>query len=128
MKRRVFITAASIITVGLPVAYYFGKQKNQTNPLITPEFLLNFCDEKILNDIGVAYKLQVPEENEKKKLVDLILTDNKGLKINASEWQNVKEHVAKKIHEEFADNRTVILKGWIITITEARQCALFSLK
>ncbi|WP_462248497.1 hypothetical protein [Ferruginibacter sp.] len=128
MKRRIFITAASIITVGLPVAYYIGKQKNQTNPLITPEFLLNFCDEKILNDIGAAYKLQVPEENEKKKLVDLILTDNKGLKIDASEWHNVKEHVSKKIHEEFADNKTIILKGWIITITEARQCALFSLK
>ncbi len=128
MKRRVFITAASIITVGLPVAYYIGKQKNQTNPLITPEFLLNFCDERVLNDIGTAYMLQTPAENEKEKLVNLILTDAKGSKLNSSEWQNVKEHVNQKIHEEFTDNKTIILKGWIITITEARQCALFSLK
>lgn len=128
MKRRVFITAASIITVGLPVAYYIGKQKNQTNPLITPEFLLNFCDERVLNDIGTAYMLQTPAENEKEKLVNLILTDAKGSKLNSSEWQNVKEHVDQKIHEEFTDNKTIILKGWIITITEARQCALFSLK
>ena len=112
----------------MPVAYYIGKQKNQTNPLITPEFLLNFCDEKILKDIGAAYRLQIPQENGKEKLTDLILTDIKGLKINASEWENVKEHVAQKIHKEFADNKTITLNGWIISITEARQCALFSLK
>lgn len=31
------------------------------------------------------------------------------------------------VREDFADGRTVVIDGWILSLTEARQCALFSL-
>jgi hypothetical protein len=31
------------------------------------------------------------------------------------------------VRGDFAHGRTVIVDGWILSVTEARQCALFSL-
>jgi hypothetical protein len=31
------------------------------------------------------------------------------------------------VHEDFAAGRTVVVDGWVLSVTEARQCALFSL-
>jgi hypothetical protein len=31
------------------------------------------------------------------------------------------------IQRDFAEGRTVLLDGWVLSVTEARQCALYSL-
>ncbi len=126
MKRRSFIIAASSLAVGLPVAYYGSTQKNKSNPLITPDLLGRFCDEKTLQEIGNTYRAMMPEENEKQKLTDLILIDINGKKIKASDRSGIEDLVAKKVHEDFLAHKTMIIKGWVISKTEARQCALFS--
>jgi hypothetical protein len=126
MKRRTFIIAASSVAVGLPVVYYTAKQKNQINPLIKPDLLGRFCDEKTLWIIGSNYRVLVPQENEKQKLTDLILTDKNGKKIKASDRFGVEELVNKKVNADFLTNETIVINGWVISKTEARQCALFS--
>jgi hypothetical protein len=126
MKRRTFIIAASSVAVGLPAAYYVNKQKNKTNPLTTPDLLGRFCNEKTLWEIGNAYRALVPDENEKQKLIDIVLTDSNGKKIKASNYSDVEELVTKKVQEDFLKSEIIIIKGWVISKTEARQCALFS--
>jgi hypothetical protein len=32
------------------------------------------------------------------------------------------------VQRDFAAGRTVMLDGWVLAVTEARQCALFSLQ
>jgi hypothetical protein len=127
MKRKTFIITASTVIIGLPVAYYVNKYKNRTNPLTTPDLLGNFCNEKTLREIGVIYRTLVPEENEKQKLTDLILSGNNSKKVKTSEWSIIEKIVSKKTQEDFLIYRTIILQGWVISITEARQCALLSL-
>jgi hypothetical protein len=34
----------------------------------------------------------------------------------------------KQIRDDFAAGRTVLVDGWVLSVTEARQCALYSLK
>ena len=34
---------------------------------------------------------------------------------------------AALVARDFADSRTVLVDGWVLSVTEARQCALFSL-
>jgi hypothetical protein len=126
MKRRTFIITASSVAVALPVTYYVAKQKNQPNPLITPDLLGRFCDEKTLYAIGTSYRTLVPDENDKQKLMDLVLTDANGKKIKTSDRAGIEEMVNKKVHEDFVTHNTMIIKGWVISKTEARQCALFS--
>ena len=127
MKRRAFIFSASIAAVGLPVAYYIKKCRSETDILTTSDFLSRFCDEQTIRDIGIKYRTIVPGENEKQKLTDLILTDLNGKKIKSSNRSGIANLVAKKNHEDFSAFKTIILQGWVISITEARQCALFSL-
>lgn len=127
MKRRTFIATASIAAIGLPVAYYFKKRISKGNPLTTAEMLSLFCDERGLKEIGAAYRKLVPADNEKQKLTDLILTAADGKKVKASDWSGVEELISKKVHEDFVNRQVIILQGWVISVTEARQCALFSL-
>jgi ribosomal protein S8E len=127
MKRRNFIISASVVTVGLPVAYYIQKHKWNQDPVSMPDLLGRFCEEKILKKIGTKYRQLVPAENEKRKLTDLILTDISGKKIKTSDKLHIIELIDQKIHEEFAAYNIMIIDGWVITTTEARQCALFSL-
>lgn len=126
MKRKTFIITASTVIIGLPVAYYVNKYKKQSNPLTTPDLLWNFCNEKTLRKIGISYRTLMPEENEKQKLTDLILKDPKEKKIKSSNWSIIAEFIDNKIREDFIAHRIVILQGWVISITEAQQCALFS--
>ena len=128
MKRKIFIASAAVITVGLPVVYYLKKYKRKNNnPLFTPDLLSNFCDEKAIRQIGLEYRMQAPLEDGKQKLTDLLLTDNNEKKMNISDKILISKLIDYKIHEDFFRFNITIINGWVISLTEARQCALFSL-
>ena len=127
MKRRNFIISALVVGTGLPAAYYLEKHNGGHNALNKPDLLSRFCNEMELKDIGTRYRKIVPLENEKQKLKDLLLTDRSGKKIKSSDKILVEEFMSKKTHEDFVAYNTIIINGWVISVTEARQCALFSL-
>jgi hypothetical protein len=131
MKRKTFLlttTAATLAVIAIPVIRYYNKKSKLYNPLIMPDDLSRFCDEKTIREIGISYRGMVPAENEKKKLTELLLTDYDGKVITNSDKYKVIELLDKKILKEFSDyNKIQVIKGWIISTTEARQCALFSL-
>jgi hypothetical protein len=127
MKRRNFIISAFVVGTGLPVAYYLEKHNGSNNVLNKPDLLGRFCNEMELKSIGVKYRAIVPLENEKQKLRDLLLSDRSGQKIKSSDKILVAELIDKKTKEDFVSYNTIIINGWVISITEARQCALFSL-
>jgi hypothetical protein len=35
--------------------------------------------------------------------------------------------VSDLVRDDFAGGRTIVIDGWVLSVTEARQCALFSL-
>ena len=125
MKRKAFIITAATVAIGVPLVYYYKNNRN-FNPLYTPFFLSNFCSQKEIREIGLSYRKQIPLENDKNKLTDIILTDNSGKKIKASDKSDIEILVNAKIHEEFSNYKTMIINGWVLSLTEARQCALFS--
>jgi hypothetical protein len=124
MKRRAFIITTSTVAVGLPFAYYVNRYQHHKNSLFKPDILSLFCDDIVLSEMGKNYLAVVPAENEKEKLTHLILTDKNGNVANKSDTEQL---LAKKIKEDFLNNNTIILQNWVVSITEARQCALFSL-
>lgn len=125
MKRKAFIITAATVAIGVPFAYYYKNNRNY-NPLTTPYLLSSFCSEKDLKEIGLIYRKMVPAENELQKLTDLLLTDETGKKIAASDKSAIEKLVDKKMTAEFVSSNTIIINGWIISVTEARQCAVFS--
>ena len=130
MKRKDFIvtaTAAAVAVTLTPLLLTKCSGKKHYDPLIMPDMLSQFCSEQMIREIGYMYRKQSPGESTKEKLTELLLSDDAGKKINATDKEAVLELIDKKVQSEFVAYRILVLNGWVITRTEARQCALFSL-
>jgi hypothetical protein len=103
----IFLTLAGTASVVLPSSGC----RHEPDPLAHPDFLSHVCDAATIARIGEAYRKQAPEEAQKDKLIGLLQA---GVD-------------PRRIRAEYAAGNTVILKGWVLSLTEARQCALYSL-
>jgi hypothetical protein len=127
MDRRTFIQLSAVGAAAISLPQLHCKP--------TPEGLLEFpttlstiCDEKTIKQIGSEYLHTFPEENKPSRLRRQLLRDTNGKEIaSTTDVDILTLHLQKKIHEDFRTSHTVILKGWVLSLTEARQCALFSL-
>ncbi len=129
MKRRKFILVATAATVAVavPLIYYTRKGKKTYHPLVMPEVLGTFCNEAEIQAIGKTYRSNHQQEDNREKLTELILSNNEGRKIETSNKKEIAALVKKKTQREFQAYQTIVVEGWVISVTEARQCALFSL-
>ena len=130
MKRRKFLWIGSAVVLAVasvPAYRYYKKKSKFYNPLVTPNDLSRFCDEGIIRDIGLSYRNMTSAENEKKKLTDLLLAGDDGKLTGESDNEAVFELIEKKVRKDFKEDKLQVIKGWVISTTEARQCALFSL-
>jgi hypothetical protein len=128
MKRRKFILTAlaAAALIAIPVIRYKWRNSMPGDPLLTPDVLAHFCDEKEICEIGSYYRSCVPAEDRKDKLVQLILTGDNGKRIKLPGHDALSNWIDQKVREDFKEERTVIIDGWILSETEARQCALLS--
>jgi hypothetical protein len=114
MNRRnlILLASAGIGAIALPAAYlkYIG---NDHDDLVMPLQLAYLWDVKTLRNIGKQYGLQFPKENHPSRLLELLLQDDP-------------KNLDLKIKGDYENNRIVILDGWMLSVTEGRQCALFS--
>jgi hypothetical protein len=100
MKRRNFILSlAAIGTIAVSV--------ESCNTASAPAMLAELCDKKTLHEIGATYLQQHPQENNRESLRKLIMN--------------------KQAQDDFRDGNIVVVKGWVLSVTEARQCALLTL-
>lgn len=126
MKRKTFLigTAAAVTAVAIPLTYRQCNKKNSiTNPWTTPLVLSHIGDEKLLQEIGEEYRIRVPEENNKEKLINFLKTDA----IKSTNADEISQFLEKKDQSDFKNGKVKVIKGWILSETELRQCALFSL-
>jgi hypothetical protein len=79
--------------------------------LETPDFLSHICDTPTIRQLGAAYRAQTPAEATQETLITLL---QPGI-------------TAQTIRSDYANGNIVTLRGWVLSRTEARQCALFSL-
>ena len=122
MKRRKFIllTGLGVSAIAIPTWYY--KYRDLVyDPLLTePELLSYIWDGNTISEIGEMYRKQVSKENSERKLVSLILN-------NVSSDLTTTKMLRQQITYDYKSGDTVMVGGWILSRTEARQCALFSL-
>jgi hypothetical protein len=114
MKRRDFILSvvAGVSVVSISTYYFFGDVEYD-HVIAQPKSLSLIWNVQHINAIGKQYREQVPGESSERTLVKLLNESGAGLD--------------EKINNDFETGRTVIVDGWILSETEARQCALASL-
>jgi hypothetical protein len=113
MKRRDFVLSA-IAGIGVVSisTYYFLSDVEYDAILAHPHSLSLIWDTQTINSIGNQYRTNTPDESSASSLVKL-------LQPGISNLDEVIEH-------DFETGKTVIVDGWVLSITEARQCALAS--
>ncbi len=127
MQRRQFL---QLTAMGGTVILVTGMSCNRRHSvsydiLAKPEELAQICDLKTLKEIGMVYRGQTPSETGGDKLETLLLTDSSGNTVSSeSDHSFIQNLMRKKIEHDFETGNIVIVKGWILSVTEARQCAL----
>jgi hypothetical protein len=113
MKRRNFIfSAVAAIGAVSASAYYFFGGAEYDPELSEPQFLSLIWEAETIRNIGSQYRTDFPsEENERSLLKLLGTTPTEGM-----------------ITSDFKNRKIVVIDGWILSVTEARQCALASAK
>jgi len=96
-------------------------QRSVTSAADQPQ-LLSFLGPDRVREIGSHYRAATPSENTADKLRAAI-SKNRGFHIPLLGNESLDD----RSQDDFEKGRTVVVDGWVLSVTEARQAALFSL-
>jgi hypothetical protein len=123
MKRREFIGLAAAGAAGLIVPAT-GRAGGTLSPVSAHPRLLDVLhDEQLVREIGRRYRELAPGEDNAGVLAAAILAPQPGTVPAA-----LSARLDQQVQRDFAGGLTVKVNGWILSVTEARQCALYSLQ
>ena len=123
MKRRNFIllTGVGISAIAIPTWYYKYRDLEFDQLLTEPGLLSHILDRNSISEIGNIYRKKFSNENSERELVTLLSTNvSTDLALTSSIIQ-------QKITDDYKTGNIVMVDGWVLSKTESRQCALFSL-
>ena len=120
MKRREFIGLAAAGAAGL--AWPATVHSHPMSTRATPPLLAVLRDEHVVREVGKRYRDIVPTENDARFLTQAILPEP-----GATAPAAICAQMNARVQCDFDSGQTVTLNGWILSVTEARQCALYSL-
>ncbi len=129
MKRRTFVWLSTVSAASLYIPATSCHYRNSAliKTLAQPQFLSRICDEKTIREIGTAYKKQIPAERDEQTLANMVLTDSSGNAIpESTDSTKLYALLNQTIQQDFEMGLTIIVNGWVLSQTEARQCALLS--
>ena len=127
MERRQFLQIAvpGALALSLPVTSGLHWHRFRWYPLAQPGLLTILGDERRVREIGLAYRHVFPQEDDQETLASILLSDCGVSKPLAN--ATLQSRLDQRIRMDFTNGCTVQLNGWILSVTEARQSALFSL-
>jgi len=115
LDRRHFLQLSALGIVGTLAD--IGCTGERDRPLDQP-FLIATLGADRVRELGAHYRTQTPAENTADALRAALSRNRSGL---------FAKPLAEMIEDDFATGRVVVVDGWVLSLTEARQSALFSL-
>jgi len=85
--------------------------------------LLSVLGAGAVNDIGRTYRAAFADESSAPRLRAAIAASHTSEGLLGRTQQSITDQVL----EDFEQGRTVVVNGWVLSTTEARQCALYSI-
>jgi hypothetical protein len=121
-RRRFLQLTATGMVVSVTSSACTGDSGEDVRALARPELLSMLGTERV-RELGLHYRAAVPKENTVPALRAAIADGRRrGLRFP---W--TRPSMEQQVRDDFAAGRTVLVEGWVLSATEARQCALFSL-
>lgn len=123
MERRAFVRLSAYAALALTLPFADGcKSRPGDAPWSQPLFFSHIVGIKIINDAGKTYRKMVSDEDDKSKLTMLLTAQN-----TITSKDVIQASLDNRVKEDFKTGKTVTVGGWVLSVTEARQCALFSI-
>src|SRR6266850_5789767 len=119
-KNFILLSGGAFAALGIPAYYHFFGKIKYPGSLTHPRSLGVILDLNELKEVGAAYRKQAPDESSERALADVLLEELPDDKL---EFDTALDTLISK---DFADGDTTQVKGWILSKTEARQCALLT--
>lgn len=120
-RRRFLQVAVTGMVAGLATSACARDASEDARALGKPA-LLEMLGPDRTRDIGTQYRAAVPGENTAAALRDAISSSQH----RQFPWIHGRS-IEEQIHDDFTAGRTVVVGGWVLSETEARQAALYSL-
>ncbi|HVU15923.1 MAG TPA: hypothetical protein VHD32_03310 [Candidatus Didemnitutus sp.] len=86
-----------------------------------------FCDEEIVRKIGLRYMALVPSESTRASLLQHLSAEIDDDRPDSSDLAGIAGEIELKAEQDFRSEKILVINNWIISRTEARQCALLAL-
>ncbi len=120
-RKALMVGAAGVVVLTLPAWFYFkGASYDPALGKATVLYRI-WEDGPELQNVGIQYRELFPEENSRRKLLKLLTGDT------PRDEKEMAAVIEKQVHDDYRENRIVMIDGWMLSVTEARQCALFSI-
>ena len=124
------LTVAGAAVIAAPFAIWRRHTYSLAKTLGEPQFLSYICDDKTIQDIGAAYRTRTPDEASQDKLISLLLASG-GSSHGQSNTEADNAHLIQQldnvVREDYVAGKVLTINGWVLSLTEARQCALYSI-
>jgi hypothetical protein len=123
MQRRTFIHLSAYTAIALTLPLADGCALESTDKIASQPLLFShLADVKSIKDAGNAYRKRFPAEDNKTTLTNLLLGSN-----SSKDKKTIQALLDNRVTDDFKAGKTVMPIGWVLSVTEARQCALFSI-
>jgi hypothetical protein len=120
-RRRFLSVVAAGAASALALGCAGGDSTSEADSLARPELLVALGADAV-RDLGRRYREAVPAERDAASLRAAILSSRPW----TARLGLGRTSVADQVRADFAEQRTVIVGGWLLSTTEARQCALYA--
>lgn len=133
MKRRTFINISTKTSILLLFPVLACNTSNQNRLLYEKSPLSRIFTIDMMKRIGLKYQEQFPLESNEKTLYELLLepkfnrVESKGSSISFESISSTELSLKNSIKDDYLANNLIIIDGWILSRTEARQCALYEI-
>jgi hypothetical protein len=128
MNRKQFLMATGVAASGAGISLLLRYHPAQAiPPLQRPWFLAHLFDQDTLRTLGLAYRNANPAEDSQSELTRLLRTAP-GMPVDSLAGQDLlSRRLQAEVLGDFSAGHIAVVDGWLLSTTEARQCALFSL-
>ena len=124
MERRLFVKLSAFTAMALTLPLIQSCSTGSKEMAVAQPLLFShIVDGATITEAGVSYRKTHQEEDSKEMLSQLLLGKSGG----SMDKDTIQNLLDKQVTADFKQGNTLVVKGWVMAVTEARQCALYSI-
>jgi len=130
MNRRLFISLSGlgITAIGVSFTGLLDFDLSRESFCAKPDFLSRLSNDEALRSVGKEFLKLYPAEGSSAGLMtELYGGPLKTDVLPRKDVRSIQKRLKNLIRNDFITGKTLILNGWVLSLTEARQCALFAI-